>query len=160
MDNSERTTQEPLEPPHQSLDAAIAALVANVRAAIESGARLSPRHFVVFVSEGPFVPDGHYLWWTITIDDGRYGDPYLDLLWGANRIARLLGATAAARVEARGERGPIVLVERRGASEIEVHCVSDGMVTRESDVPFELLPGGPPGIGWGWDQHDDLKMEE
>ncbi len=145
-----------MEPPHESLDAAIAALVANVRAAIESGARLSPRRFVVFVSEGPCVPDGHCWWWTITIDDGGYGDPYLDLLWGANRIARLLGAPAGARVEPRGDRDAAVFVERRGASEMEVHRVSDGLVTRECDVPFELLPGGPEGVRWGWDQHDDL----
>ncbi len=133
--------------PQPTLDAAIARFVLHVRA--ELGRRPPGWRIALFVHD-------HLGWRPIVIDPGFESDLDGELIWAANRMARLLSAGAAAYVGRGHDDAPIVSVERRGAESLEVHALGNGAVTLQPS-PFEIVPGGTRGEGWGALEGENLR---
>jgi hypothetical protein len=104
-------------------------------------------------------------WRTVELDLGGENDLDADLIWAMNRMARIVGAEAAAFVGERNLDGKTVscacvMVERRGAAMLEVHRLGrgEGDETAHEAGAFEIVPGGSD-EGWGRTQdHDGLEQ--
>lgn len=101
-------------------------------------------------------------WRTIIIDTDVRNDPDVDILWGVNRLARILGAQAAAYVDEDPDCGVVVHVERRGADELATFVLGRGDApiqrTSEPGEAFWVVPGGTEYDGWGCtEQHDSIR---
>jgi len=76
-------------------------------------------------------------------------------------MARILDASAAAFVD-EGEDGAVVRIERRGSRHVLVYRLGRGeraLVAEPQRHAQELLPGGNRDEGWGWQDHDSLKLD-
>ncbi len=139
----------------RTLDAAVSALVQKVRGEAAHGP-VRPRHVLFRKGE-----DG----WRrlLLVAFGSPSDLDSDVTWASNRVARMLGAAAAASVREDEADGAVVEVERRGADAIELFVLGRGRTPIEkrlvTDTKFDILPGGEPGQGWGWQDHDSLLRE-
>lgn len=83
-------------------------------------------------------------------------------MWAANRMARIVRATAGAFVNRIPTQGAVVCVERRGASELECFVIARGEDTPRRETSreaFWLLPGGDPNDGRGWRGDDSLDLD-
>ena len=139
----------------RTLDAAVSALVQKVRGEAAHGP-VRPRHVLFRKGE-----DG----WRrlLLVAFGSPSDLDSDVTWASNRVARMLGATAAASVREDEADGALVEVERRGADAIELFVLRRGRTPIEqrlvTGTRFDILPGGDPDQGWGWQNHDSLLRE-
>jgi hypothetical protein len=98
-------------------------------------------------------------WRTVVLDMGGINDLDTFLIWGVNRMARIIDARIAVYVEERPHAGAVVFVERFGAAVQEVHTLGRGdrhELTYNQDECFDILPGGPKDEGWGREDHDEL----
>lgn len=134
------------------LDDAIADFIESVRLRV-----LERNESVFIIALYVRVPERD-AWRRIVIDPGGMSRD-TRVLWAANRTARLLRADVAVIFDECG-----VSIERRDAAQAEVFTLARGGVLEPADPgpdwDFDILPGGPPGIGLGWQQHDDLHPED
>lgn len=108
-----------------------------------------------------FVKDTHG-WRTVVLDPGDTNDADAMLTWSMNRMARIIDASAAAYAEEWVDDGAVACIERRDAPALEVHRLGRGdadAVSAESDREFFFVPGGPPDVGWGRQDHDDIAID-
>lgn len=131
---------------HRTLESAVAAFVARVRAEPVDG----PRLYAVFAR----ADDG---WATVVIDCAcAVDDALAEAIWAINRLARLLGAEAVACARASGPDATVFL-ERRGRQHVQwCRPGRDRFTPRTKYHPFDLIAGGPIGEGWGHSDHDTL----
>lgn len=138
---------------HKTCDAAVYAFIESVRAEAERG--LVDWHIALFAEDTPG-------WNTIVIHPGEVSDLSAEITWGANRMARILGAPAAAIVSEGGTDGAVVRVERRGSPHVLEYRLGRGgrpLVAEPIVHSQELLPGGDRREGWGWQDHDSLELD-
>lgn len=102
-------------------------------------------------------------WRTITIDPCGQNDLDAEIIWSANRMARILRAPVAAFADEHRDGGGVVFVERRGATHAEVYRLSPSATSvpkpEKVQMTFEVVPGGDPDEGWGWQDHDSLELD-
>jgi hypothetical protein len=137
---------------HPTCDDAISAFVALTREAARRG-RL-PWRIALFAEDTAG-------WRTIVFEPGDFNDLDADIVWAANRAARILKASAAAFVND-GAEGAVVCVERARSRRLVEYQLGRGEhppIVRSVDQAQELLPGGRRDVGLGWQDHDSLKMK-
>ena len=139
----------------QSLEESLRLFIAEVR---REAARGPVRWRIAL-----FAKDTHG-WRTVLLDPGETNDLDAMLIWSMNRMARIIEAAGAAFAdESRvpGEGG-VVYVERRDASALEYHVLGRGErddMRLDDEAVFDVLPGGSPAEGWGWQDHDEIEID-
>lgn len=101
-------------------------------------------------------------WRTIDVDADGQNDRDADVIWAANRMARILDVPVAAFVDDGAELGMVIHIERRGEAEVETLIIGRGdapverMRTKDA---FWLVPGGNDPAAWGRRDHDSIQRD-
>lgn len=139
---------------HKTCDAAIREFIESVRVEAKRGP--VAWRIVLFAEDAAG-------WRTITIDPSGQNDLDALIIWSANRMARILRAPVAAFADEHRDGGGVVFVERRGATHAEVYRLGPSATSvpkpEKVQMTFEIVPGGDPDEGWGWQDHDSLELE-